>query len=105
MDIRMIVDEVLQELRTVKDRVLYLLEKYPATRDNDFYLQYLYLKYFHQLPLPYLDYEMFKGVSLESVRRVRQKIQNEEHRYPSSSITRFTRKARSQAFRKAITQI
>src|SRR5579875_1839813 len=69
-----------EELKKTKDQVLYLLERYPAARNNDFYLQLLWLKQFGgKVELPWKDWEKIKANSgkLESVRRVRQKIQNE----------------------------
>src|SRR5579875_2115119 len=68
-----------EELKKTKDQVLYLLERYPAARNNDFYLQLLWLKQFGGIvELPWIDWEKIKANSgkLESVRRVRQKIQN-----------------------------
>src|SRR5579883_2802336 len=69
-----------EELKKTKDQVLYLLERYPAARNNDFYLQLLWLKQFGGIvELPWIDWEKIKANSgkLESVRRVRQKIQKE----------------------------
>src|SRR5579875_3692602 len=69
-----------EELKKTKDQVLYLLERYPAARNNDFYLQLLWLKHFGGVvELTWIDWEKIKANSgkLESVMRVRQKIKKE----------------------------
>src|SRR5579875_1174621 len=51
-----------EELKKTKDQVLYLLERYPAARNNDFYLQLLWLKQFGGIvELPWIDWEKIKA--------------------------------------------
>lgn len=100
-------EDLLAELKTFKDQVLYLLEKYPNTRDNDFYLQWLWLKIFRRLPLPFLDYKLIQGISggMESVRRVRQKIQNDPDHpcfLPTDPDVRLKRGIKEETFRRVI---
>jgi hypothetical protein len=71
---------LLEELKKTKDQVLYLLENYPAARNNDFYLQILWLKHFGGLPNLWIEWEKIKenAGKIETVSRVRRKIQNED---------------------------
>lgn len=95
---------VLNDLKTKKERVKYLLERYPHARDNDFYLMWLYLKIFEGLPLPYLDWKIIEILdgSTESVRRVRQKIQNEDKLFLPSVEVQHKRRMKQEAIRKVI---
>ena len=100
---------VKEELLKVKEQVSTLLERYPGTRDNDFYLQWLWLKNYGGLPsLPYLEWEKIRDLSgkLESVRRVRQKIQHNEGKFPPTDPeVEKRRMRRERKFREAISQI
>lgn len=105
----MIAEEgLLRELKTKESQTAYLLERYPSARDCDFMLQYLWLKDFGNLStkLPFLQYQevMAVGGQLESVRRMRQKLQNEKGMYPASPEVKAKRTKRAHAFRKAIKQ-
>lgn len=102
--------QLLTELKTKKEQVLYLLEKYPAARDNDFYLEYLWLREF--LPngkkhFPFLDWNVIKevGGQLGSIERVRQKIQNEDKLFLPSPEVQAERRGRAERFRKAIGEV
>lgn len=75
---------MLDHLIRITDRVEYLLEKYPPLRDSDKLLWLAYLCHFHGLGriMPHGIYQRFKDMlmhedtpPMESVRRVRQKIQ------------------------------
>jgi hypothetical protein len=95
-------ETILSDFKTKKQQVEFLLDKYPATRDNDFYLQYMWLKIFGNLKLPYIDWNDIRMISgtLETVSRVRRKIQNEEGRYLPSDGVRADRERK----RKIITE-
>ena len=78
------------EIKTIKDRVEKLLVKYNETQDSDKLLWLAYLCQYHDLQTrlrysksPYLvlkDVVMQEAPSMESIRRVRQKIQeNGQH--------------------------
>jgi hypothetical protein len=90
------------EFKTKKEEVEFLLEKYPATRENDFYLQLMWLKIFGHVNIPYIDWNSLKDFSgtLETVSRVRRKIQNEYGKYLPSKETQKQRLSK----RKVITQ-
>ena len=76
--------EILERLKTVKDRVEYILENYPESRNDDFYLWLLYIRLFErQLSnyIKFIPYKLLKNaVKFETISRVRRKIQ-EEGRY------------------------
>lgn len=97
---------LLDELKTVKSQVLYLLDRYPDTRNNDFYLLILWLKYFGGLGdhISFIPYDKMKKLSgkAESVRRVRAKIQNKEGLYLATEGVRKKRKDREDDFRSSI---
>jgi hypothetical protein len=85
--------KVVRDFRTKKEQVEYLLEKFPQTRENDFYLQYLWLKIFGKLSLPFIEWNTIKDISgtLETVSRVRRKIQNENCKFLPSNDVRIHR--------------
>ena len=93
----------------MKDQVLELLERYSDTRNNDFYLQWLWLKYYGGLPdLPFLDWKRIQYLSgkFETIRRVRQKIQNDEGKFrPTDPEVDKRRKKRERRIRENISQI
>lgn len=71
----------LSNLKTIAQRVEFILRKYPGTRDDDRELFQTYFAYFHQIDF----YTPFGAVmrnhklpSFESIRRSRQKIQAED---------------------------
>ena len=104
------VKRIVSELRKTKDQVLYLLEKYPRTRDNDFYLTLLWLKIFGGLNdyIQFVPYNVIMGLSgsLESIRRVRAKIQNEHGLFPPTDPEiRRKRQSKARSYRKAIGRI
>ena len=100
-------ERLLQEFRTIKQQVEYLLENYPSTRNNDFYLLWLWLKIFKGLPLPWLDWKVFRDIpSISTVSRVRRKIQNEEGRFlPTDPEVLRERGWREEAIRRIIRKV
>lgn len=100
--------ELLQELKTIKQQVLYILGKYPQSRNNDFYLQWLWLKTFPKISLPWLEWEKFCKVSgkPQTVTRMRRRIQNEEGKFlPTDPEVLRARKKRSEAMKKALKRV
>jgi len=79
--------ELLEKLKTVKERVEYILQKYPNARNSDLYLTIIYLRKFTELGkyIKYIPYEIIKkydGV-FETIRRTRQRIQEEGRFLPT----------------------
>lgn len=100
-------EAILAEFKRTQDQVEYLLEHYPATRNNDFYLQWLYMKYVLKLPMPYLDWQTMEDHSgkLETVRRTRQKIQNKYHKFPPTDPVVKARREREKRIRRIIHKV
>ena len=75
------------KLNRVQDKVERLLRMHPDTRNNDLYLQWLYLMEYERIPLPVLPYKRLLELSsiMESIRRCRQKLQNDMKMYPPTS--------------------
>ena len=100
-------NQIVKNLQTVKAQVQELLERYPETRNDDFYLSYLWLKYYQKLPLPFLPFRDITGVGgrLESVRRTRQIIQNEEHRFlPTDPRVLESRRNKAEIYRRRLSR-
>jgi len=102
----MMEERLIQELKRTKEQVEYLLERYENTRNNDFYLQLLWLKIFGGVKnMPWINWEQIKKLSgkLQTVARVRRKIQNEEGKYlPTDPEVLARRQRRERAYRKII---
>jgi hypothetical protein len=99
--------KVIRNFRTKKEEVEYLLERFPQTRENDFYLQYLWLKVFGKLNLPFIEWSTIKDMSgtLETVSRVRRKIQNEYGKFLPSDDVRVQRQKKRQIITQTIGRI
>ena len=97
-------------LEKTKEQVLWCLEHKEATRDNDLYLVISVWKNFHKKA--FVDFLLKSTISLgevdppwmraqatnmndlpsfESIRRTRQKIQNEEGKFPPSAEVKVAR--------------
>ena len=100
------VNRLRERLRTVKERVEYLLDKYPNTRNSDLYLIILYLRYFTELGkyIKYIPYDVIKkydGIT-ETIRRMRQKIQEEGRYLPTDPEVLKRRRKLYELYRRAI---
>lgn len=101
---------LLKKLRTVKDRVLYILDKYPETRNNDLYLWLIYVRLFEpelSKYIKFIPYDVLeKSISFETIRRLRQKIQNDLGLYPPTDPKVLRRRRRkAEAMRKVINKV
>jgi hypothetical protein len=98
-----------KELRQTKTEVLDILERFEGTRNNDFYLVWLWLKYYGGLDeLPFLEWKKIEKLSgkFESIRRVRQKIQNEDQMFLPTDPQVFVRRhKRERRFRESINEV
>ena len=101
--------QLLEKLRTVKERVEYLLERYPNARNSDLYLIILYLRKFTELGkyIKYIPYEVIKKYDgiMESIRRSRQKIQEEGRFLPTDPDVLKRRRRLAEKFRKVIPRL
>ena len=97
-------EQLLEKLRTVKERVEYILEKYPNARNSDLYLTILYLRKFTELGryIKYIPYEVIKKYDgiFETIRRTRQKIQEEGKYLPTDPNVLRKRRKLAEKFRK-----
>jgi len=99
---------LLERLRTTKERVEYILAKYPDARNSDLYLIILYIrKFVPELAryIRYVPYDVIKKYDglFESVRRARQYVQNTLGKYPpTDEEVMKQRKRKERALRKII---
>jgi hypothetical protein len=100
-------EKILSDFVSKKQQVEYILMHFPEARSNDFYLQYLWLKVFGKLNLPFIEWNTIKDISgkLETVSRVRRKIQNEDGKYLPSNDVRFYRQKKRQIITQTIGRI
>lgn len=94
------------ELKTAKGRVQEILRKYPHTRDSDWWLLIRYLQEWHPELKLFINYQELKNVPMsETIRRVRQKIQNEEGLYVPSCAVDDARKEKEETYRNEIWEV
>lgn len=74
-----------RKFRNTAEEVDYILSKYPEARNNDFILQWYWLKEIEGLNMPDLPWHKFQqlGGKLGTIRRTRQKIQSVGKHLPS----------------------
>ena len=82
------------------EEVEYLLSKYPEAKNNDFYLQWLWLKEIESISLPDIPWRKFQELAgkMGSVRRARQKIQGQGKFLPTDKVI-LDRRKRWRTFR------
>ena len=86
------------EIHTVKEAVIHLLEQFPEARNNDTYLEWLFLRYVRKIDLPWESFEKLRSFSLETVRRCRQLIQSGGNFLPTNPDVLRRRRKREQSF-------
>ena len=98
--------QLLERLRTVKERVEYILGKYPNARNSDLYLTILYLRKFTELGkyIKYIPYDIIKKYDgiFETIRRARQYVQNTLGKYPPTDERVLRRRRRKEQALKRI---
>ena len=74
-----------KKFRNTAEEVEYILLKYPEARNNDFVLQWFWLKEVVGLNMPDIPWQKFQqlGGKLSTIRRTRQKIQGTNKYLPS----------------------
>lgn len=101
-------DSIRDELHTVKERVFWLLRRFPFARNNDLFLILMYIRFFVPEFSKYIRFiptdeliALCKQVNLESIRRARQYIQNTLGYFPPTDPeVRRRRRKREEAFRR-----
>jgi len=73
------------KFKSTSDEVEFLLSKYPEAKNNDFYLQWVWLREIMRLDLPEIPWRKFQMLAgkMGSVRRARQKIQSQGRLLPT----------------------
>ena len=98
--------ELTRKLKTIKERVEYLLERYPEARNDDFYLYILYVRHFEPELSKYIEYIPFelikRSTRFESVRRARQLIQAEGRYLPTDPKILRKRRKLADLYRKVM---
>ena len=95
-------ESIIEELHSTEEQVRYLLGKYPEARDSDTYLEWLWMRYFKGINLPWLEYQKLAEFSLETVRRTRQKIQSSGELIPLKSETLSKRRIKRTIYTKEL---
>ena len=74
-----------KKFKSTTEEVEYLLSKYPEAKNNDFYLQWVWLKDIEGLELPDMPWQRFQQLAgkMGSIRRARQKVQSMGKHLPS----------------------
>ena len=102
-------EELLDKLKTTKERVEWLLYKYPNARNSDLYLTILYLRKFTELGkyikyIPYNVIKRYEGI-FESIRRTRQKIQEQGRYLPTDEEVLRKRRKLAKKYRRIINEL
>jgi len=100
-------DKIESEMRTLMDQVADILERYPATRNNDTYLWLMHTREYVNLSvkIPFIPWEEIKALKPESVARARRKI-NEGGKLMATDPKVIEARARnSEAYRLAMSRI
>ena len=102
-------EQLLEKLKTVKERVEWILQKYPNARNSDLYLTIIYLRKFTELGkyIKFIPYEVIKKYDgiFETIRRTRQKIQEEGKYLPTDPNVLRKRRKLAEKFRKVMPKL
>lgn len=97
--------DLAKQLNTVKARVEWILKTYPSTRNSDTMLEWIYLRRFENINLPYIEFDRLSKISIETVSRVRRKIQEEGMYLPTDPAVLIKRQKRENSFRGTINRL
>jgi hypothetical protein len=102
-------EQLLESLRTAKERVEYILEHYPETRNNDLYLWIIYVRLFcPELSqyIKFIPFDLFKKApSYETISRVRRKLQESGRFLPTDPKVARKRRKLANIYRKVIHEV
>ena len=102
-------ENLAEKLKTVKERVEYLLERYPESRNDDFYLYILYVRHFEPELSRYIEYIPFeiikRSTRFETIRRCRQKLQEQGLYLPTDPKVLRKRRKLAEAYRRVMPQL
>lgn len=95
-----------EQLVTVRENVDKILEEFEEARNDDRYLLILYWKKIDRLPLPWIPWDVIQGLtSPETIRRMRQKIQEDGRFRPTDPEVDAKRRDRSREMREIISSV
>ena len=98
-----------EKLKTVKERVEWILANHPEARNDDFYLYILYVRTFEPELSKYIDYIPFeiikRSTRFETIRRCRQKLQEQGLYLPTDPKVLRKRRKLAEAYRRVIPQL
>jgi len=94
-------EEELEKLKTVKERVMWILKHYPAARNDYRLLVHLFHYYFDNLK-QYIPFNILRNLTPpESITRAARYIQNELGLYPPTQRTRTRRRKKQEVYQRA----
>ena len=103
------VEELIKKLRTWKERVEYVLKNYPYARNDDFYLWLICVRLFCPEASKFIKFippRIFKRFPhFETIRRVRQKLQEKGKYLPTDPRVLKKRKKLYFLWKKAINEV
>jgi len=101
--------QLLEQLKTLKEQVAYVLENYPETRNSDLYLWLILIRTFHPEAsrfIKYIPYEVFKKFpNFETVARLRRKFNEEGLFLPTDLAVLRRRRRLEKLFRETIHKV
>lgn len=93
----------LEQFKSIRDAVKSLLDRFPDCRNDDDLLAWYFMRYTQGIELPWEDFQKIKSLKLETVRRCRQFIQNDEGLYPPTDPQVLEkRRAKQKSFRRIL---
>lgn len=93
--------QLAEELKTVKDRVLWIVEHYPSVKKNYTLLVFIYLRKFEGINIPYVEWEKLSNIKVETITRAFRKLVEEGKVDVPEDVRRLRRK-REEAFRRVL---
>jgi len=95
-----------ERLKTVKERVEWILANYPEARNDDFYLYLLYIRCFEPKLSGYIKFIPFNLVKsatrFETIRRCRQKLQEQGLYLPTDPKVLRKRRKLAEIYRRVM---
>ena len=102
-------ENLAEKLKTVKDRVEWILANHPEARNDDFYLYLLYVRLFEPKLSGYIKFIPFNLVKsatrFETIRRCRQKLQEQGLYLPTDPKVLRKRRKLAEAYRRVMPQL
>jgi len=94
-------------MRTLIDQITDILERFPATRNNDTYLWLMHTREYGKLSvkIPYIPWEEIKTLKPESVSRARRLINAAGNLMATDPEVIAARSKNSEAYRRAMPRI